>query len=152
MKVFYSNVSTSETMFCWIDNKIQGMILIKQHPKDTSLWTVEFVRSIKPKLGPKIYDCAMQFIGKEYNGWLTSSRDSVSIKAINVWDYYFNNRSDIIKQTLEDKETHNLRKGEDYKFLNWKYQQCLLETVPIAVPSDSDEIKQGYELFNRWKP
>ena len=153
MEVFYSFTSSSEIVFSWINNnKAVGMCCVKQHPKDNTLWTVEYIRTIKRGLGPKIYDCAMQYLTQQGN-WLTSSRGIVSIKAVNVWEYYYNNRPDVTKQVLEDQETLNTRKGQHYSFLNWKYQQGLTKTIPklTLVTSDSSEIKQAWNLFNSWK-
>ena len=55
-------------------------------------------RSTEP-LGPLAYDLAI-----EYSGGLVSDRMEVSSDARAVWDYYMDNRSDVIKHQLDDMD------------------------------------------------
>jgi len=156
MEVFYSiDHNKSNIVFCWEENgKTVGMLSCSRTIIDYSLWTVDFVRTIKPKFGPTLYNTAMNFITEKHDGWLTSSRENVSIKAINVWWYYFSERSDIIKEPITNPDIHNHRKGSDYCFLNWKYRLVNLKNnqEPKSVTRDSDQYKQAIEFFNHWKP
>ena len=51
-----------------------------------------------PKLGPLLYDIAIELAGK--NG-LMSDRRMVSADAWKVWNYFLNNRSDVASRQLD---------------------------------------------------
>jgi ABC-type transporter Mla subunit MlaD len=53
--------------------------------------------------GPKLYDILMEAV-TEKGAMLTSDRSSVSGDAKGVWDYYFNNRSDVQKTPLKPSD------------------------------------------------
>ena len=58
--------------------------------------SVNASRSKEP-LGPLAYDLAIEF-----SGGIVSDRTEVSSDARAVWDYYMDNRTDVIKQQLDD--------------------------------------------------
>ena len=62
----------------------------------------------KTGLGPLAYDIAIELTG---GLGMISDRASVSSDARAVWDYYMNNRPDVIKQQLDD--LHNTLTPED---------------------------------------
>jgi TP901 family phage tail tape measure protein len=64
--------------------------------------------SVSKGYGPKLYDIVME-AATEDGSMLTSDRRTVSSDAMNVWKYYFNNRSDVKKTPLdpEDWVTNN---------------------------------------------
>ena len=51
--------------------------------------------------GPMLYDIALSVISP---GYLMSDRNDVSKAAQNVWSYYFNNRSDVVKKLINGAE------------------------------------------------
>ena len=51
--------------------------------------------------GPMLYDVAMEHATQIANG-LIADRDSVSDDATNVWNYYLNNRSDVVAHQLDN--------------------------------------------------
>lgn len=77
--------------------------------------------------GPLMYDIAMQYCGK-----LMSDRHEVSKSAMGVWNYYFDNRSDVKHYKLDDYQHPKTRNKFDdavvYQFgdkdnpLNYAYE------------------------------
>ena len=55
--------------------------------------------------GPLLYDIAME-IATMHGGGLTPDRVSVSDDAREVWDYYLNNREDVIAHQLDNLQDH----------------------------------------------
>ena len=51
--------------------------------------------------GPMLYDVAMEYATQIANG-LFADRDEVSEEARKVWNYYMNNRDDVIAHQLDD--------------------------------------------------
>lgn len=71
-----------------------------------NLYTIGLSKATKG-YGPKLYDVAMEAITAK-GGMLTSDRATVSGDARKVWDFYFNNRSDVKKTPLpRDQWTGN---------------------------------------------
>ena len=55
-----------------------------------------------PGFGPMLYDIAMELAGDD---GLMCDRGTVSKSAARVWEYYLNNRPDVITKQLDDKKT-----------------------------------------------
>ena len=55
--------------------------------------------------GPLLYDVAMEYATMS-GGGLVSDRSNVSSDAARVWDYYYNNRSDVDYDQMDDYEGH----------------------------------------------
>ena len=62
--------------------------------------------------GPMLYDLAMEWATAN-GGGLIADRGSVSPSARDVWDYYLNNRSDVIKVQLDDTDNKFTPENED---------------------------------------
>ena len=62
--------------------------------------------------GPMLYDLAMEWATAN-GGGLIADRGSVSPSAREVWDYYLNNRSDVIKVQLDDTDNKFTPETED---------------------------------------
>jgi hypothetical protein len=71
-------------------------------------WEIVYSRADK-KWGPFLYEITLELAGSH---GLMSDRFSVSESAKRVWEYYFNNRSDVIKFPL-DKDCYS-ELNEDY--------------------------------------
>ena len=75
-------------------NNVIGHISFSKIEKD--LYKIDFSAAEKG-YGPLLYDMAMSTI---YPNWLAADRNSVSDDAIRVWNFYFNNRTDVEKELL----------------------------------------------------
>tara|TARA_R100000152_G_C6765943_1_gene190813 strand:- start:606 stop:1199 length:594 start_codon:yes stop_codon:yes gene_type:complete len=64
------------------------------------------VTSAKGGWGPMLYDVAIEMASKKHmgGGGVTPDRNTVSSDARAIWDYYLNNRNDVISKQLDDKE------------------------------------------------
>jgi len=64
------------------------------------------VASAKDGWGPMLYDVAIEMASVKHMGvvGVTPDRETVSNDARAVWDYYLNNRNDVISKQLDDKE------------------------------------------------
>ena len=81
-----------------------GGIIIKKSRKGTcgDAWKIESV-SADDGWGPMLYDIAMEWATLN-GGGLMADRVSVSGEAREVWDFFFNKRSDVIPHQLDDLE------------------------------------------------
>tara|TARA_R110002020_G_scaffold127615_1_gene286189 strand:+ start:1516 stop:2109 length:594 start_codon:yes stop_codon:yes gene_type:complete len=64
------------------------------------------VAGAKDGWGPMLYDVAIEMASVKHMGGVgvTPDRETVSNDARAVWDYYLNNRNDVISKQLDDKE------------------------------------------------
>jgi len=60
--------------------------------------------------GPLLYDVAIELAGTD---GLMADRESLSLKAYNVWLYYMNSRDDVVKKQLDDPNNTLTRNYED---------------------------------------
>ena len=68
-------------------------------------WVISLTQA-KDGWGPMLYDLAIETatLKRMGGGGVTPDRHTVSSEARRVWDYYLNNRSDIISKQLDNKE------------------------------------------------
>tara|TARA_R110002020_G_scaffold33876_3_gene102826 strand:- start:2583 stop:3182 length:600 start_codon:yes stop_codon:yes gene_type:complete len=68
-------------------------------------WVIGLTQA-KDGWGPMLYDLAIEMatLKRMGGGGVTPDRNTVSSEARRVWDYYLNNRSDIISKQLDNKE------------------------------------------------
>jgi 5'(3')-deoxyribonucleotidase len=97
--------------------------------------------------GPLLYDIAIEIAGDK---GVSPDRVSVSKSASAVWEYYFNNRPDITKKPLDDRDDpKTLPKEDDCDF------HASRAVGSISFISDTDEIKRpwlNYVYYSNGRP
>jgi len=87
-------------------NEFYGKILIR-HSGDADGYCGNSMRVVGSETadgwGPLLYDIAMEYATIHGDG-LTSDRASVSTEALEVWEYYMYNRSDVTAYQLDDMQ------------------------------------------------
>jgi hypothetical protein len=121
--------------FISLDDKeldFNGMVdVVKPTDKGDCLGAYMISFSRAPKgFGPLLYDIALEYAGK--NG-IVPDRANVSDQALKIWNYYYNNRSDIEKKSLENTdcstESSKNLSIEQAKVLNSVYYKSGTPTI-----------------------
>lgn len=76
--------------------KLVAHLAVQQYK--STVWYVA-TAAAKNGYGPLIYDIAMRHVTDNLC-WLTCDRGMVSKPATKVWEFYYNNRTDVIKEKL----------------------------------------------------
>lgn len=102
--LYYCNRDGTPYQF---NNKDLGKISFELDPTSVGKNVYSVFSSISQKgFGPLLYDLSMELVNKITNGkgYLKSDPLAVSKDALNVWNYYDKNRSDVQKKQLDSLE------------------------------------------------
>jgi 5'(3')-deoxyribonucleotidase len=128
IRVYFSNNSAG----------INGSVSIKQPTHSNECLNAFIVTDsgATKGFGPLLYDIAIEVAG---NKGVSPDRVSVSKSASAVWEYYYNNRPDITKTPLDDRDNpKTLPKEDDCDFHASRAQGS------ISFISDTPEIKRPW--------
>lgn len=95
-----------------VQNWVVGFIKLTPNNGDTwDAWEVKLSAAVKG-YGPTMYDIAMSKLGR-----ITSSKESVSKDAQNVWNYYLNKRGDVKHLKFDDMKDPKTPSKEDDSYI-----------------------------------
>jgi hypothetical protein len=119
----YSDLVTITAISGEDEDDVVGVLWAEKLPENClKAWEIRKskVSSEFDGLGPLLYDLMIDLVSPDP---LTPDRGSVSLAAKNVWDYYMNNRPDIVSSELDNQYDERTR---GYKADNCEYTSALM--------------------------